>query len=62
MAPAPHKPNAKSKKHTAQASSISQTEPESPTEVNDSEPAYIKELQKYVLNCILFSSELTKCF
>ncbi|KAJ5645484.1 hypothetical protein N7507_011495 [Penicillium longicatenatum] len=52
MAPAPHKPNAKSKKHNAQASSISQTEPESPTEVNDSEPAYIKELQKSLRNAV----------
>ncbi|KAJ6096728.1 hypothetical protein N7486_007474 [Penicillium sp. IBT 16267x] len=52
MAAASHKPSAKSKKHTAQASSISQTGPESPTEVNDTEPAYIKELQKSLRNAV----------
>jgi len=62
MASASHKPSAKNKKHTPQASSISHTEPESPTDVNDSEPAYIKELQKYVFNCIFVPSELTNCF
>ncbi|KAJ5885609.1 hypothetical protein N7504_011445 [Penicillium tannophilum] len=52
MASASHKPSAKNKKHTPQAASISQTEPESPTDVNDSEPPYIKELQKSLRNAV----------
>ncbi|KAJ6010572.1 hypothetical protein N7451_001984 [Penicillium sp. IBT 35674x] len=52
MASASHKPSAKNKKHTPQVASISQTEPESPTDVNDSEVPYIKELQKSLRNAV----------
>ncbi|KAJ5092711.1 hypothetical protein N7456_008572 [Penicillium angulare] len=43
--------NAKDKKHISRASSVSKTEPESPTE-NGSEPAYLKELQKSLRNAV----------
>lgn len=51
MAPAPaatQKPNAKGKKRTSRASSVvSKTETDTPSsDVNGSEPAYLKELQK----------------
>ncbi|KAJ5710669.1 hypothetical protein N7488_004825 [Penicillium malachiteum] len=54
MAPASatQKPNnVKDKKHTSRASSVSKTEPESPTE-SGSEPAYLKELQKSLRNAV----------
>lgn len=41
--------NVKDKKHTSRASSTSKPEVESPVpETNDTEPTYLKELQKFV--------------
>lgn len=52
-ASATSKPNdvkAKNKKHTSRASSTSKPDSESPvSELNGTEPTYLKELQKFVL-------------
>lgn len=44
--------NAKDKKHTSRASSVSKAEPDTPSECG-AEPTYLKELQKFVTRLIV---------